>query len=944
MIVLNADGLIAKRDMIAVFLHEDAPSVVIVVESHLIDIDEDALIVIGGYNHVRSDSDSRYTGGIVIYVQEELSYEVIFEEVRQREWWVLAVKVYAEARLLGTFAGVYRSPSQAPGEFIDRFNGVMEELLEMSQKDCTIGGDFNIDWQKENDLYTRKLRSCIDGVGMKQIVKRATRVTNKGGTLIDLVITDNRNLECEVLDKPRMSDHSMLSVKGIINPKMGRGDKFLMKGKIDMERLVEIMKLKNESVNRDNRSDVQREYIDLRNDILQCLQEAKKPDRWVRNVPCPWFSKEIKSAMVKRDLEYSKFLLLQEIEGQEREVVKAWEQYKKCRNICVDRWRKAKMQYYEDMFVRLKDEPKELWKNLKKLYKVKDKAMKSVRFGDECVLDPKQIADRLNEYFVESVEDLVANIPKLDDNQMRQSEEVGGLCKFEEVTVQEVGVIVKGLKEVLGSDGISAAVYKKLWPVLGERITNIVNESLRQKMMPKILKTSTVVPIPKVKGSNKCSDQRPVNNLQLTEKVIESVVYTTLLGYIKDNDFMTESQSGFREQHSTETALQLVIDDWLRARDRDEGIVAVFLDYRRAFETINRNLLLQKLQKLYRIGGDVYQWLENYLEERHQRVKFNNVVSEERVVKWGVPQGSKLGPLLFILYVNDLPQVLKKCKIHMFADDTLIYYTGKDVQEVITVLNEELRIVSQWLQRYYLSLNVGKTECMVMGKQRFREEAELCEIKLGETALEWVQKYKYLGVIIDSKLSFGEHVEYINKKMAKKVNILYKSRKVLSRAGKEQLFRSMVVPHIKYCSTVLLMATKGDIKKLQVNFNKGIRAVLNKRRSENVARMLKELEFLYVREEIVRDVLTFIYRLENGLLPGYLEGLVRKNSDVHSYGTRQAGHFHVTQATSSRGQSSLFHRGLVIYNGLPQSVKQSSSVGQFRKEVVNWFAGDRMEW
>lgn len=641
--------------------------------------------------------------------------------------------------------------------------------------------------------------------------------------------------------------------------------------------------------------------------------------------------------MVERDVAYNRFLLLKETGYGHSE---AWDQYKQSRNKFINIWRNAKKKYYEDSFDKLKKDPKKLWNHLKTLYKAESKQINSVIIQDKQVFDSDEIANRLNQFFVYSVEEIVDNVSNENIPELEMRADNVSLSEFAEVDKEAVERIIKNLKNTKGPDGLSCEAIKNLWEVVGDEVTSVVQQSLAQKNMPKSLKTSVIVPIAKIKGSVNCNDFRPINTLPVIEKVIETVVHETLLKYISENRLLTKHQSGFREKHSTESALQLVIENWVRAMDRGEGVLAVFLDYKRAFETINRNLLLKKLREVYNITGFVYEWIEDYLSERFQTVRFNNRVSNEVEVKNGVPQGSKLGPLLFILYINDLPNVLHHCEVHMFADDTLIYLSRKDAQELSVKINEDLATVCDWLCMNQLCVNVQKTKCMALGKRMFRDDMEMGSVMLMGSILEWVPRYKYLGVIIDSNLSFKDHVEYINGKMAKKVNLLYRLRKTISKAGKIKLFKMILVPHIKYCSTVLSMANKNDISKLQNNFNKGMRAVLNKRRSENVNSMLRELGYLSVENEVLRDVLTFIYRVENGLLPEYLESLVRRNSDVHQYLTRQANQFHLEPVRTSKGLKSVFNNGIATYNAVPDDIKHVRTVGMFREKIGIWLGAD----
>ena len=321
-LVLNANGIISKKDIIDLFVSQVQPLLVSVVESHVTESDEEVLIAIKGYNCIRCDTDTRHTGGLVMYIRDDLGYEEIFREVKQRDWWILGIKLYIETHLIGTFTGVYRSPSSAKGEFIDRFSVIMEELLDISQKDCTIMGDFNIDWMKEDDYYTNKLKASVRGVGLKQMVANETRVTKETRTLIDHVLTDNINLQCEVLVKPIISDHYIISIQGIINNISNKRNKFLMKGKLDYCKMTNLLESKYINWELEKDSDIEREYEVLKENIKQVMQESRNQDRWVKSKPCPWFSLELKQHMKERDIAYSRFLITNEVG---RGIEEAWQ-------------------------------------------------------------------------------------------------------------------------------------------------------------------------------------------------------------------------------------------------------------------------------------------------------------------------------------------------------------------------------------------------------------------------------------------------------------------------------------------------------------------------------------------------------------------------------------------------------------------------------------------
>lgn len=294
--------------------------------------------------------------------------------------------------------------------------------------------------------------------------------------------------------------------------------------------------------------------------------------------------------------------------------------------------------------------------------------------------------------------------------------------------------------------------------------------SLEKGLVPKQFKISTIVPVPKVPNTNKLDQLRPINMLPFCEKVLEIVVYNQLIKFITSNNILYNYQSGFRNSHSCETALQLVVSDMKSILDTTGvGICAVFIDLKRAFETIDRHILLLKLKK-YGFNGTVFNWLENYLSNRYQRTKLNSEMSNPQLNDIGVPQGSVLGPLLFILYINDLGNVLSKCKIHLFADDTLIYFYGEDFVDVVDTMNRELHLLTERFKLNKLKVNELKSKYMFIGNNTlFGKFLSLdVHIKLNNEKIEMVQEIKYLGFILDRELTFSKHVDYICRKIGKK--------------------------------------------------------------------------------------------------------------------------------------------------------------------------------
>lgn len=309
----------------------------------------------------------------------------------------------------------------------------------------------------------------------------------------------------------------------------------------------------------------------------------------------------------------------------------------------------------------------------------------------------------------------------------------------------------------------------------------------------------------------------------------------------------------------------------------------------------------------------------------------NGCSSKVSKVKYGVPQGSKLGPILFILYMNDIVNVMEKCEVRLFADDTLVYLVGKKEEVMCEIINDDLLKVSEWLEMNGLILNTSKTKCMWIG---MKETSGKCDIVMNDEIIERVNVYKYLGIMIDDRLKFGKHAEFVSKKIARKIGVINRLRKKVSIKGKLLIYNSLVQPHITYCNTIFNFFTKKQLDTLQRLQNRGMRAVLNRNRYSKVSDMKNELGWLNVRECIELHSLCFIYRLDRGLLPIYFDKYKKKGVEVHDHYTRGAESVRVIcKARKAADLKGIFYEGVRLYNSLPACIREQPSIDAFRREV-----------
>ena len=272
-------------------------------------------------------------------------------------------------------------------------------------------------------------------------------------------------------------------------------------------------------------------------------------------------------------------------------------------------------------------------------------------------------------------------------------------------------------------------------------------------------------------------------------------------------------QFGFRKKHSTYLAHLILMDKITKSLDNGDKVIGIYLDFSKAFDTVNHDILLQKLY-YYGIRGNAYEWCKSYLTDRVQYVTYNGVQSSPKKIQCGVPQGSILGPLLFLLYINDLPNVFANTMLFLFADDTNLFISGQNSQELYEGANNDLNAISEWLQVNRLWLNVKKTHYMLFSSTKIMSTN--AELKIEGEAISEVTITKFLGVIIDNRLNWQHQISYISCKIAKGIGIIIKLRKFLNNESLRSLYYALIYPYLMYCNHIWGNACSVYFNKLNV--------------------------------------------------------------------------------------------------------------------------------
>ena len=370
---------------------------------------------------------------------------------------------------------------------------------------------------------------------------------------------------------------------------------------------------------------------------------------------------------------------------------------------------------------------------------------------------------------------------------------------------------------------------------------------------------------------------------------MERAIQVQLLNFITDNKILSINQSGFRRNHSTETTVVFLVDNILERMDKRQFTGSVFIDLKKAFDVVNHNYLLYKLEH-YGVRNDSLDWFRNYLTTRTQTVNFGNVLSTNSNVDYGVPQGSILGPLLFILFINDLPQCLENCSISMYADDTVIYYSAAILKSVQTVVQDDMDKIALWMVDNELLLNESKTKTLLFGtRQKLGEGADF-DININGTKLEQVYSFKYLGMTLDYQLNWKEQVESVSMKISNRLKLLSRIRSCLTPAAAKCVYNGLIQPIFYYCDVTWSKVSEGCSHELQRLQNKAARTILQLTRTGD---SLNILNWMNLENRRAMHVCILVFKCMNALVPDYLNNYFSQNKNIPNYNTRLKTDLHL---------------------------------------------------
>ena len=506
------------------------------------------------------------------------------------------------------------------------------------------------------------------------------------------------------------------------------------------------------------------------------------------------------------------------------------------------------------------------------------------------------------------------------------------LDTFQPVTLSFVQDIVSHLKPTGSPDDIvPPRLFKEVFPTVGTYFLKVINSSLSSGVVPVSFKHAVVQPLLKKPGLDPSvlANFRPISKLPFFSKILEKTVYSQLMDFLNKQNILEIFQSGFKTLHSTESALLRVFNDIFLATDSGHCVVLVLLDLTAAFDTVDHDILITRLEQWVGISGTALEWFRSYLSDRTFCVGLDDSVSSTAPLSCGVPQGSVLGPLLFSLYLLPLGSILRKHGIsfHCYADDSQIYVPLKKSDSFcVEPLLKCLQDIKDWMSLNFLNFNDKKTEVVVFGGTSVTPLVDLASLAQYRKPI-----VKNLGVVLDADLKFDSQIKAVAKSSFFQLRQLAKIKPVLQKKDFETVIHAFVTTRLDYCNGLYMGVSGSSIARLQLVQNAAARLLTGTKKYEHISPLLASLHWLPVHFRIHFKILLFAFKALNGLAPPYLSELLHPYTPSRSLRSADQLLLTVPKARLKlRGERAFSVAAPKLWNGLPLHIRQVSSLSDFK--------------
>jgi len=918
--------------------------VICVSESWLVPYLNNELFSLKGYRLFRCDRPSRASeaevsrtnvgGGVAIYVRECYKCKIVCKSMNgdMFEYILLNVSSGNKRVLVGCVYRPYNNITLTP--FYDKFKDITPNFT-----DIIITGDFN-----SNILTEKTLLDDMLSYGMHIVNdKSPTHYSRSSSTLLDLFFTAQKQnvLLFDQISAPNFSRHDLIILIynfDCIKP----ADSFTFRDfkKIDNQLLLLcVNSIDWDQIYFKTSIDEKVDFLESNlNYLFDCLVPVKTVK--VKNNGNPWFTEEIKQKITERNRAYSQWKRFR--------LQDDYLKYKCLKNNLAKAIKNAKLKFYEKKFSDALC-AKQTWKNIKDIgIGGRESAKNDLANLDE--LNQKfagisscdsnttncdnrsnrsaslQNCDVLNDV-IDPSDTLVFNYNSQIEVVVDQTNTCDKTFSFKNVYSDEVYKSILSIKSnSTGLDNINPKFLKMILLPILPHITHIFNSILTTSVFPKSWKRVKITPIPKSEN-----EYRPIAILSVLSKALEKIMSQQMADFFLENKMLTTKQSGFRPKRSCVTALIKVCEDIRKSVDTNEIVFLLLLDFSKAFDNVNHRQLLKKLRHLFNFSSSAIKLIASYLSKRMQMVCSGNNSSEFIQLFKGVPQGSVLGPLLFSIYINDLPNFIQTSSLHMYADDVQLYKNcGRNsMQQCAIDINSDLNAVSNWAKQNGLCLNPAKSKYLVIS----RKPVNCCDIRLyiDDVEIELVQKAKNLGIVFNNRLTFSDHVNLTVAKTYGMLRNLWATQHFTPQNIRLLLAKTYLLPKLLYGCELFANLDSVCYRKMRVLCNNITRYVFKRKRFESVSMFSHQIYGPSLKCLLDSRSLILMHKIMHTKEPAYLYDQI---SFSRSERTNNVVNLRFNYLLSERH---FFVHTTRLWNKLPNDLKNISNANSFKYKLRSHF-------
>jgi hypothetical protein len=931
-LVVNCQSARAKKDQLLNIIQSTKPDLILGSESWLNKNILSSEVFPSGYSPYRHDRTNGEHGGVFILAKDDLVCsncpELEVEGATTEMTWIQIQVTGARKLYVGAF---YRSQLATEEEYMGALNTALERIS-TSNSHIWLGGDFNlgdIDWPNASvKPYATHARQCHQLLTISQdhhlhqMVNEPTRITEDGASTLDLFLTNNSTLINHVNVIPGISDHEAVFIEANLKPTRSKKAprKVFNYKKANMEGLKEDMtKFAEEFQQRSGDKSAQQLWEEFR-DHLTTSMDVFIPTRIQRNKPdnLPWITTELRRLIRSRKKAFTKQKKTNSVRDRLR--------YKEVKQLLQRKMREAHWKYLEGII--LGDDEDTKTGKQKRLYTI-IKGLKRDSMGvsplknqGTLVCEAEEKANILNKQYqsVFTKEDL-SSIPSTVGP---EQPEMPGIT----MSINGIHKILLGLNihKASGPDNIPARMLKELADQVAPCLHVIFTRSLDTGEVPEDWRRANITAIFKKGDRSKAANYRPVSLTCLASKLMEHILATNILKHLDHHNILVDNQHGFRAKRSCETQLLDLTNELAKRLDKGIQTDMIVLDFSKAFDKVPHERLLKKLHH-YGIRGSVNDWIRCFLTQRSQRVVIDGKASQDVHVDSGVPQGTVLGPLLFLVYINDLPLAVSS-QTRLFADDSILYREIHTINDC-HILQQDLEKLSQWEKTWGMLFNAEK--CNSIRITRAKKPITYDYTLKGHT-LEETNAATYLGVELTTDLRWNTQINKVTKRANSTLGFLKRNIRTSNEQVKERAYNTYVRPLLEYCSTVWSPHTQKEKHQLEMVQRRAARYTTNRyHNTSSVTDMLNHLSWTSLENRRDKARVVMLYKIVHGLVaipPTDLTPTCGRTRRTHAYSYRQL------HTKTTIYQHSFIPYTIKIWNALPAHVVSAATLDQFKELVA----------